>query len=239
MSDHAMFSDTLIQLAEVLTDEFDIIDALQLLADRSVTLFDADEAGVLTRDPHGFLHLLASTSDETHLAELFQIQNDQGPCLEASMTGMPVVSNDLRDAAGRWPLFAPYAIQAGFLAVSAFPLRQRGQVLGALNLFRRAPGSMREEEARQAQALADIATISILTYEATRDPGGDLGQMRHVLQSRMAVETAKGIVAAEFGVPILTATETLRRYAGTHGVGMSALAAQIVDGTFALDELGN
>ena len=230
MSDQAMFSDTLIQLAETLTDEFDIIDALQLLADRSVALFAADEAGVLTRDPHGFLHLLASTSDGVHLAELFQIQNDQGPCLEASMTGQPVVSNDLRADSTRWPLFAPYAIQAGFLAVSAFPMRQRGHVLGALNLFRRSPGSMRDEEARQAQAMADIATLSILAFEATRQPLGEPAQMRHVLQSRMTLETAKGIIASEFGVSIQTATEMLRRHANEHRIGLSAVASQVVSG---------
>ncbi len=239
MNESEMFADTIIQLAETLTDEFDIIDALQLLADRSVALFDADEAGVLTRDPHGFLHLLASTSDETHLTELFQIQNDQGPCLEASMTGLPVVSNDLRETVGRWPLFAPYAIQAGFMAVSAFPMRQRGKVLGALNLFRCSPGSMREEESRQAQALADIATLSILTFEATREQDGDLGQMRHVLQTRMVVETAKGIVSAELGLSIPAANELLRRHAAQHRIGLSALASTIVEGGFPLGQLGS
>jgi transcriptional regulator with GAF, ATPase, and Fis domain len=233
MTDRGLFTETLIQLAETLTDEFDIIDALQLLADRSVMLFEADEAGVLTRDPHGFMHLLASTSSDAYLTELFQIQNDQGPCLEASMTGLPVVANDLRDAAGRWPLFAPFAIGAGFLAVSAFPMRQRGTVIGALNLFRRSPGSMHEEESRQAQALADIATISMLTYEATREPAGNAGQMHHVLHSRMAVETAKGMVAAEFDVSIPTALEMLRNYALAHAMGLTMLATMMVDGELA------
>lgn len=230
MTDRNLFTETLIQLADTLTDEFDIVDAMQLLTERSVTLFEADEAGVLTRDPHGFLHLLASTSDDTHLAELFQIQNDQGPCLEASMTGLPVVANDLRDAGGRWPLFAPFAIGAGFLAVSAFPMRQRGRVLGALNLFRRTPGSMHEEESRQAQAMADIATISVLTYEATRDPESDAAQMRHVLQSRMAVETAKGMVAAAFDISVQAALELMRRHAIAHRMGLTMLATSIVDG---------
>jgi transcriptional regulator with GAF, ATPase, and Fis domain len=232
MTDRSLFTETLIQLADTLTDEFDIVDALQLLAERSVTLFEADEAGVLTRDPHGFLHLLASTSDDAHLTELFQIQNDQGPCLEASMTGLPVVANDLRDAAGRWPLFAPFAIGAGFLAVSAFPMRQRGTVLGALNLFRRTPGSMQEEESRQAQAMADIATLSVLTYEATRDATANIGQMRHVLQSRVAVETAKGMVAATFDITIRAALELLRGHAVRHSLGLTALATMIVDGEF-------
>jgi transcriptional regulator with GAF, ATPase, and Fis domain len=240
VNDPTLFTETIIELAETLTAEFDIVDSMQLLAERSVALFDADEAGVLTRDPHGFLHLLASTSDDTHLTELFQIQNDQGPCLEASMTGLPVVANDLRHDGGRWPLFAPFAISAGFLAVSAFPMRQRGRVLGALNLFRRAPGAMDDNDARQAQALADIATISILTFEASGADGGtEIGQMRQVLQSRMAVETAKGMVAAQFDVTVQAALDMLRRHAATHGLGLTAVAARLVDGTLAPSAIGD
>ena len=91
-------------------------------------------------DPRGELRVAAASTEQAGLLELFQLQNDQGPCLECFRTGLPVTAAGLAGPAPRWPRFAGAAAQAGFAAVEALPMRLRDQVIGALNLFRAEPG---------------------------------------------------------------------------------------------------
>jgi GAF domain len=110
---------------------FDVIDFLHVLTDRSVQLLDVSAAGLLLADPRGELRVVAASSQAARLLELFQLQNDQGPCLDCFRTGRPVAAADLAAAAQRWPRFAPAARHAGFAAVQALPMRLREQVIGA------------------------------------------------------------------------------------------------------------
>ena len=119
-----------------------MIDFLHVLTDRSVQLLDVSAAGLLLADPRGELRVVAASSEAARLLELFQLQNDQGPCLDCFRTGRPVAAADLAAAAARWPRFAAAARQAGFAAVQALPMRLREQVIGALNLFRAEPGGL-------------------------------------------------------------------------------------------------
>jgi GAF domain-containing protein len=93
----------------------------------------------------------AASSEAALLLELFQLQSDQGPCLDCFRAGRPVDSGDLAAAAHRWPRFAPAAQQAGFAAVQALPMRLREQVIGALNLFRASPGALSPADIRVAR----------------------------------------------------------------------------------------
>src|SRR5579872_3779140 len=133
--DSELLSDTFVELADTMVAEFDVIDFLHLLTDRSVALLGASAAGVVLADPRGELRVAAASSEEVGLLELFQLQSDQGPCLECFRTGQPVTVSDLNGAAQRWPRFADAAVQSGFRAVQALPMRLRDQVIGALNLF--------------------------------------------------------------------------------------------------------
>ena len=94
--------------------------------------------------------------------------NDQGPCLDCFRAGRPVAAADLAAEAQRWPRFAAAAQQAGFAAVQALPMRLRDQVIGALNLFRAVPGAFDPADIRIGQALADVATISMLHERSMR-----------------------------------------------------------------------
>src|ERR1700736_3992104 len=137
--DTDLLSDTFVELADTMVAEFDVIDFLHLLTDRSVALLAASAAGVVLADPRGELRLAAASSEEVGLLELFQLQNDQGPCLECFRTGQPVNTGDLAAPAQRWPRLAQAAAQSGFRTVQALPMRLRDQVIGALNLFRTEP----------------------------------------------------------------------------------------------------
>ena len=157
-----------LQLADTLIADFDIIDLLTILSDRCVMLTDADAAGILLVDSDEKLRVLAASSEQARLLELFQIQNDEGPCLEAFATGLPVVHTDLASAIERWSLFSPFAIESGFESAYAFPLRLRGTVFGALNLFLAVARPMPDADVELAQALADVASIAILQDQASR-----------------------------------------------------------------------
>jgi hypothetical protein len=129
--DEELLSDTFVELADTMVADFDVIDFLHLLTERSVQLLDAAAAGVLLADPRGELRLVAASTEAVRVLELFQLQNDQGPCLDCFRTGQPVVAADLTAAQQTWPQFAAAAREAGFAAVHALPMRLRMQIVGA------------------------------------------------------------------------------------------------------------
>ena len=85
--------------------------------------------------PAGSLGLVASSSEAMRLLELFELQQQEGPCLDAFRTGERVGHENLDAGAGRWPSFSAAARKAGFASASALPLRLREVTLGALNLL--------------------------------------------------------------------------------------------------------
>jgi hypothetical protein len=137
--DGELLSETFVELTDTTVAGFDVIDFLHVLTDRSVQLLDVSAAGLLPADPPGELRVVVASSEAARLLELFQLHDDQGPCLHCFRAGQPVEAADLAAAAQRWPRFAPAARQAGFAAVQALPMRLREQVIGALNLFRAGP----------------------------------------------------------------------------------------------------
>src|ERR1039457_125685 len=166
--DGRLLSETFVELADTMVVGFDVIDFLHLLTDRSTQLLDVSAAGLLLADPRGELRVVAASSEQVRLLELFQIQNDQGPCMDCFRTGKPVAVADLSTEAKRWPRFAPAAREAGFASVQALPMRLREHIIGALNLFRAHPGPYDPADIRVGPAPADVATISLLNERSMR-----------------------------------------------------------------------
>ncbi len=165
--DGQLLSETFVELTDTMVAGFDMIDFLHMLTGRSVQLLDVSAAGLLLADPRGDLRVVAASSEAARLLELFQLQSDQGPCLDCFRSGQPVTA-DLTTQAGRWPRFGAAARDAGFTAVQALPMRLREQNIGALNLFRADPGPFDPAAIRIGQALADVATISLLHERSMR-----------------------------------------------------------------------
>src|SRR5690349_17818125 len=124
--------DAVVTLVDSLLVDFDIVDLLTELAERCAGLLDVDSAGLLLADPLGQLRLLAATSEASRELELFQLQADEGPCVDCYLSGAPVSVSDLRSQEARWPRFVPAAADAGFASVHAVPMRAAGLVLGAV-----------------------------------------------------------------------------------------------------------
>jgi transcriptional regulator with GAF, ATPase, and Fis domain len=229
--DGQLLSETFVELTDTMVADFDVIDFLHVLTDRSVQLLDVSAAGLLLADPRGELRVVAASSEAARLLELFQLQNDQGPCLDCFRTGQPVATGDLAAEAARWPRFAPAARETGFAAVQALPMRLRAQVIGALNLFRAGPGAFDPVDIRIGQALADVATISLLHERSMRHSDTLNEQLQTALNSRVVIEQAKGKLAERFGLDMGQAFILLRDHARARNLRLSALAQAFIDGS--------
>jgi GAF domain-containing protein len=227
---------TFVQLADTLVDDFDIIDLLTVLANRCVELVAVDAVGILLADADGNLRVMAASSEAARLLELFQLQSDEGPCLDAFETGEMVIHTDLTAETVRWRPFAEQATNSGFGSVYAIPLRLRSVVMGALNLFR-SSGTMPEEDIQLAQALADVASIAILQDQAIRESKVRAGQLQHALDSRVAIEQAKGMLAERGSVDMDEAFRRLRGYARRNNRQLTAVALAVVGGTMSVDDV--
>jgi transcriptional regulator with GAF, ATPase, and Fis domain len=222
--------ETFVELADTLIDDFDVIDFLHLLVDRCVELLDVDAAGLLLADHRGSLQLVASSDEHVRVLELFQLQHDEGPCMEAFATGLRVSNSDLRACDAPWTSFASTATDAGFVAVDALPMRLRSQVIGALNLFRADSGELTVSVLRNAQALVDIATIGLLQERTIRHHEVVTEQLQTALNSRIVIEQAKGLVAERLGVDMEVAFATLRAYARKQNLKLGEVARMVIAG---------
>jgi transcriptional regulator with GAF, ATPase, and Fis domain len=225
-----LLSETFVELTDTMVADFDVIDFLHVLTDRSVRLLDVSAAGLLLADPRGELRVVAASSETARLLELFQLQNHQGPCLDCFRTGEPVQAADLDAEAQRWPRFADAARVSGFAAVQALPMRLRDQVIGALNLFRASPGAFDPGDVRIGQALADVATISLLHERSLRHSDTLNEQLQAALNSRVVIEQAKGKLAERHGLDMEHAFGLLRDYARSHNLRLADVAQAFIDG---------
>src|ERR1700691_3476761 len=231
--DADLLSDTFVELADTMVADFDVIDFLHLLTDRSVVLLSASAAGVMLADPRGELRVAASSNEAAGLLELFQIQNDQGPCLDCFRTGRAVTAADLAGPGQPWPRFAAAAAGSGFRAVEALPMRLRDQVIGALNLFRAEPGPIDPADLRIGQALADVATIGLLHEPNVRRREAVAEQLQAALNSRVVIEQAKGKLAERLSIDMDRAFNMLRNYARNSNQRLTDVARTFVAGASA------
>ena len=232
-TDPQQITNTLVELADTLVSDYDLAEYLDRLLERSVDVLGANAGGVMLFDRErgsgGGLQLLACTDERTRELELHELQVNQGPCIDSHRLGQPIVAGDLLDA-HRWPAFAPVAIDYGYRAVYAFPLRLRSSVIGALNLFRTAPGLVLQEDVRVAQAFADMATIGILQKRAVSEARELAGQLQSALNSRVIIEQAKGIVAESLGCDMDRAYQLIRWFGRNSNRQVRSVAAAIVAG---------
>jgi GAF domain/ANTAR domain len=220
--------DAVVCLVDSLLDDFDIVDLLTELTERCAQLLDIASAGFLLADPLGQLRLLAATTEKARDLELFQLQADQGPCVDCYATGQPISVADLQVAAERWPRFVPVALDAGFASVHAVPMRAAGTVLGALGLFGTRPGELNDADLLVGQTLAHIACVAILQEHAPT-PSNVMQQLRSALTSRVVVEQAKGFLRESLDVSVEQAFKLLRTYARANGDHLTEVARRLMN----------
>jgi len=227
----ALLATTFVQLTDTLVTDFDVVELLTLLADRCVEVLGVGGAGLMLVGPDGDLRVVASSSEAMCGLELFELQSREGPCLDCYHAGQPVFEVDLAANGHRWPRFAAEALGAGFRSVDALPMRLRGKVIGALNLFQVRPGPLAQADVDAAQSLADVATIAILERRAALETQVLNEQLQLALNSRIVIEQAKGIVAERKGLSMEAAFRALRNHARNSDLRLIDVAHGLVDGS--------
>jgi hypothetical protein len=218
--------DAVVSLVDSLLDDYDVVDLLTELTEQCTQLLDVAAAGLLLGTPRRPLQLMAATSEKLHNLELFQLQSDQGPCLDCYTTGQPISVADVHTQAVRWPQFVAAATEAGFPSVHAVPMRAANTVLGALGLFGTEVGELNDADLLVAQTLAHIASVAILDRPPT--PASVPPNLHAALTSRIVVDQAKGFVSQRLDVSVDNAFALLRLYARTHGHHLTELSRRLI-----------
>lgn len=220
-----------VELADTLVKDFDVVDFLHNVTVRSVELLEVDAAGLMLANQRGALTIMATSDERAQTLELFELLHDQGPCLDSFSTGKAIVNIDLKCEQVKWPRFAAAACAAGFSYSHALPLRLRDEVIGALNLFCTARVPLTQADITLAQALADVATIGLLQERSLREQTVLAEQLQSALNSRILIEQAKGVLAGRTSLDVSEAFRLMRSHARTNGLGLSAVAASVINGT--------
>ena len=231
MSREADVVRSFVEMADTLVDDYDVVDLLTGLANRCVSLLGVSAAGVMLASPAGRLGLAASSSEAMRLLELFELQAQEGPCLDAFRTGERVEHENLDAGSGRWPSFSAAAIEAGFQSALALPLRLREVTLGALNLLRTTRTPVDEADVIVARAFADLAALSILQHRASEEAQRLNEQLSAALTSRVVIEQAKGVISERSSTDLAEAFTRMRNYARNHNRRLTDVAQAAVDGT--------
>ena len=218
-----------VEMSNELVDDYDVVDVLTQLTSHCAHLLDVSSAGLLLDDGRGVLHLAASSSERIHHLEIFQLQRNEGPCLDCFRDGEQVLVADLVDQEQRWPQFSRAAREVGFRSVHALPMRLTGNVLGALGLFGDTPGTLNDGDLALAQALLHVASVAIVNDRSATDRALVNSQLQAALTSRIIVEQAKGAIAQAGDLSMEDAFAVLRRYSRDHGTKLSVIASQVVD----------
>ncbi|WP_399881838.1 GAF and ANTAR domain-containing protein [Streptomyces sp. BBFR51] len=228
----SQLTEVFVEVADSLTDDFDVIDFLQKLSVRCMDLLDVAAVGILLADDNGKLHVLAASDEDTRLLELFALQHDEGPCVDCYNDGMPRIDVSLTDpnAVTLWPQFARGAQDTDFVVTNALPMRLRGRVIGALSLFQTVPEPLADQDLSLAQALADVATIAILQQRTLAHSEAERDQLQYALNSRIVIEQVKGVLAERWQTSIDEAFGIFRAYARAHNRKLSDLARGVAEG---------
>ena len=230
-------SDLFVEVADTLVDDFDVVDFLHHVTTSVAEITESDAVGLMLANHDGRLSFMAASTEDARLLELFQVQNSEGPCLDAHRSGEEIADVSIADAAERWPVFAPRAAELGFRSAHCFPMRLREHVIGAMNVFRTDDRRLSDEERRVVRALSDIATIGLMQERAIRRAEELTEQLQFALNSRVVIEQAKGIVARTLDIGVDEAFEMLRRFARSRRQRLTDVAREIVENRSTVNDL--
>ena len=216
-----------VALVDSLLDDFDVVDLLTDLTERCAELLDVAAVGILLADPLQQLRLLAATSEEARELEVFELQADEGPCMDCYATGESISIGDLQTATTRWPRFVPVAVEAGFVSVHAVPMRAAGIVFGALGLFSNRSGDLSDADLLVGRTLSHIACVAIL-QESPPTPFTLMPPRHAAMTNRVIVEQAKGLLHEMLDVSVENAFDLMRTYARVNGEHLTELARRLM-----------
>lgn len=202
---------TVIEAMEALVQDFDYVDLASSLVSSAIDLLGADAVGVMISDTSQLLHVVAASDEDMRTLEVFEIQADEGPCLDCWYSGQLVTSVDLVSDT-RWGIFRHRAVDMGFRSALAAPLRQRDYNIGALNVLWTQPNAVSDHAIQAARALADLAAIGLTTRAVPSEATFLAEQIQLTINARVTIEQAKGMLAEQDKTNLNAAYNLLRDY---------------------------
>ncbi|MEU6820225.1 GAF and ANTAR domain-containing protein [Streptomyces atriruber] len=229
MSREQKIAETFVELADTLVADFDVIDFLQQLTVRCRDIFAVTDVAVLLAYPGPQLYSPAPCDPSPTLAAVLDLALGSGPALDAYRTAAVVSPGNLASAPSAWREFTIQAREAGYTYASAVPLRLRHETIGSLLLLRATDSPLPADDLTMAQAFADAATIGLL-HARTLEVADTVNEQLHTaLHSRIAIEQAKGFLAAHRNTSLDDAFATMRNHARRNRLLLTAVARHIVD----------
>jgi len=225
--DQTLFLRTLSEFARTLVVRYEIADVLYQLSERVTSVLDVAGAGVSLGEGDR-LRFITGVDEPTVRVEQTQEQAQQGVCVEAYRTQEVVTVNDVASLGGRWKAFEDALEAAGFAAVAAIPMRLDGDVLGVLNIYSAKRRSWSSEDVATAGVLADMATSYLVNASELEKSQRTAEQLENALKSRVVIEQAKGVLAAERKITMDQAFEALRKHARDHNASLRSVAEAVV-----------
>lgn len=214
--------------ARTLVRHFDISDVLYDLTTRVTTVLEVASAGVsLVQD--GRLRFVTALDETTASLERVQESEQAGPCVEAFRTGEPLLVSSIDRVEQRWPAFVAQARSVGFAAVAGIPMRLDGERLGALDVYHTSPREWSDDDVRVARVLADMASSYVVTASELERQQRTTEQLQRALDSRVIIEQAKGVIAAERKITIDQAFDVLRSHARSHNADLRTVAEAVIN----------
>jgi len=221
-------SQAFIDAAAAIVQQEDVADILVRLLSDCAGLTNAGAIGLLVKDRRGRLEILSATSHQAVELELYQLQHDTGPCVDAAHDGVPMSVRSPDEVIARWGKVGEAIVAAGFQAVHAVPLRWHGRLIGAMNAFHTTVESADDDSLQLTQAFADIATVVIVQPVVLT--GTELDErVRVVLDGRTVVEQAKGVLAERSDVDVATAYQLLVQRAVQNGSTLTEAATAVIE----------
>jgi GAF domain-containing protein len=228
MADQKLLTQTLSEFAATLAQGFTISDVLHDLAERATAVVGADSAGVSLQHA-GHLRFVTALDERSSHLERVQENGQAGPCVDALRAGKAVAVHDLDEAERGWAAYGQAAREAGIAACAGIPMLLNGQKIGTLNIYSNTRRDWSEEDLDAARVLADIATSYVINASKLAQQRRISEQLQEALASRIIIEQAKGVLAAERGISIDEAFQCLRRHARSHRAPLRTVAEAVVN----------
>ncbi len=192
--------------------------------------------GLALMTEQGHVGLVSATDARATTMEDLQFGLGEGPCIDASTRGRPVLQPELRRSGPtRWPAFGPAAVEAGIEAIFAFPLQVGAIRLGVLDLYRDTAGPLAPAAFTEALAYADAAVRVLLHLQDEMPLDGGLHPDLGRAPGRPEVHQATGMIAVQSGVRLADALLLLRARAYSSGTSVTQVALDVVSRALRFD----
>lgn len=220
------------RLVEALADERGAA-AADRLCEICVVLFDVEAAAMALMYDHAANEKLGASGSLATTLDEAQFTTGEGPCRDALADGAPVLVADLAEPGSqRWPAFGPALLALDVRAVFAIPIAARGQFVGSLTLFRKAPGMLPADHIAGLKIAAELAEFPLLDLmradldAAVNDPDSDAWAELHAL-CRDDMAEATGMLTAQLDMSPVDALARLRAHAYATGRSATDVARDI------------